>query len=166
MRWPDTQLPWVPTSPAMPSFESAQLYAGTCLFEATNLSVGRGTDAPFQQIGAPWLDAGRVAAVMAGRYRVRVTPVRFTPRDPGDGKFAGVAVTGLRFPAADRRRGDPIRDALRLLEVIGELQPDSLRVDSVGIARRLGVRATRGAGAWPEEVRRFLELRRPYLLYW
>ncbi|MBI5601416.1 MAG: DUF1343 domain-containing protein, partial [Gemmatimonadetes bacterium] len=56
MRWPDTLLPWVPTSPAMPSFESAQLYTGTCLFEATNLSVGRGTEAPFQQVGAPWLD--------------------------------------------------------------------------------------------------------------
>ena len=165
--WLDaTGLPFVRPSPNLPDLEALAWYPGTVLFEATNLSSGRGTDAPFRQVGAPWLDAGRVAAVMAGRYRVRVTPVRFTPRDPGDGKFAGVAVTGLRFPAADRRRGDPIRDALRLLEVIGELQPDSLRVDSVGIARRLGVRATRGAGAWPEEVRRFLELRRPYLLYW
>lgn len=55
MDWPDTGLPFVPTSPAMPSFESALCYPGTCLFEATNLSTGRGTDAPFQQIGAPWL---------------------------------------------------------------------------------------------------------------
>jgi len=164
--WLDgTGLPFVRPSPNLTSLESVAWYPGTVLFEATNLSSGRGTDAPFQQVGAPWLDAERVAAVMAGRYHVRMTPVRFTPQNPGDDKFAGVEVTGLRFPAADRRRGDPIRDALRLLEVIGELQPDSLRVDSVGIARRLGVRATRGVVAWPEAVREFVARRRPYLLY-
>jgi len=164
--WLDaTGLPFVRPSPNLTSLESVAWYPGTVLFEATNLSSGRGTDAPFQQVGAPWLDAERVAAVMAGRYRVRMTPVRFTPQNPGDGKFAGVEVTGLRFPAADRRRGDPIRDALRLLDVIGELQPDSLRVDSVGIALRLGVRATRGVVAWPDGVRTFLARRRPHLLY-
>jgi len=160
-----TGLPFVRPSPNLTSLAAVAWYPGTVLFEATNLSSGRGTDAPFQQVGAPWLDAERVAAVMARRYHVRMTPVRFTPQNPGDGKFAGVEVTGLRFPAADRRRGDPIRDALRLLEVIGELQPDSLRVDSVGIARRLGVRAARGVVEWPDEVRAFLARRRPYLLY-
>jgi len=164
--WLDaTGLTFVRPSPNLPDLEALAWYPGTVLFEATNLSSGRGTDVPFQQVGAPWLDAERVAAVMAGRHHVRMTPVRFTPQNPGDDKFAGVEVTGLRFPAADRRRGDPIRDALRLLEVIGELQPDSLRVDSVGIARRLGVRATRGVVAWPGDVRSFLNRRRPYLLY-
>ena len=67
MRWPDTQLPWAPTSPAMPSFESAQLYPGLCLFEAANISVARGTEAPFQQIGAPWLDVGAVLTDLARR---------------------------------------------------------------------------------------------------
>src|SRR5690606_8445373 len=53
----DTGLPWVRPSPNMPSVESATNYAGTCLFEGTNVSVGRGTDAAFAQIGAPWIDA-------------------------------------------------------------------------------------------------------------
>lgn len=160
-----TGLPFVRPSPNLPDLEALAWYPGTVLFEATNLSSGRGTEAPFRQVGAPWLDAARVAALMAERYRVRMTPVRFTPQNPGDGKFAGVEVTGLRFSVADRRSGDPIRDALRLLEVIGELQPDSLRVDSVGLARRLGTRARGGVVEWHDDVRSFLQRRRPYLLY-
>jgi len=58
--WADeTGLAWVATSPNMPTLESAVHYPGTCLFERTNVSVGRGTDRPFQQLGAPWLDSGR-----------------------------------------------------------------------------------------------------------
>ena len=81
MRWPDTALPWVPTSPAMPSYESAQLYTGTCVFEATNLSVARGTDAPFQMIGAPWLDVNAVLSDLARRVPkgVEFGEVTFTP---------------------------------------------------------------------------------------
>lgn len=96
MRWPDTLLPWVPTSPAMPSFESAQLYAGTCLFEATNLSVGRGTDAPFQQIGAPWLDVDAVLADLARRVPkgVEFSEVVFVP---AIGPYAGEECRGIRI---------------------------------------------------------------------
>ncbi len=61
MHWPDLRLDFVPTSPAMTSYVSALLYPGTCLFEATNLSVGRGTPHPFQAVGAPWLDASTTA---------------------------------------------------------------------------------------------------------
>jgi uncharacterized protein YbbC (DUF1343 family) len=159
-----TGLPWVSPSPNLPDLASLAWYPGTVLFEATNLSVGRGTGAPFRQVGAPWLDAARVAREMQRRFGVVMRPVRFTPRRPGDGKFAGVLVSGVRFPRFDRARGDPIRDALRLLDVIGALQPDSLRVDAHGLALRLGVAVT-GQVVWPGEVRRFLEARRPSLLY-
>lgn len=96
MRWPDTLLRWIPTSPAMPSFQSAQLYAGTCLFEATNLSVGRGTDAPFQQVGAPWLDVGAVFADLARRVPkgVEFSEVVFVP---ATGPYAGEECRGLRI---------------------------------------------------------------------
>jgi uncharacterized protein YbbC (DUF1343 family) len=57
MLWPQTGLEFIPTSPAMLSLESALLYPGVCLFDATNMSVGRGTPTPFQCVGAPWLDA-------------------------------------------------------------------------------------------------------------
>ncbi|MBA4071981.1 MAG: DUF1343 domain-containing protein [Gemmatimonas sp.] len=96
MRWPDTLLPWVPTSPAMPSFESAQLYTGACLFEATNLSVARGTDAPFQQVGAPWLDVGAVLADLARRVPkgVEFSETTFIP---ATGPYAGEECRGIRI---------------------------------------------------------------------
>lgn len=166
-----TGLPFVRPSPNLPDLEALSWYPGTVLFEATNLSSGRGSDAPFRQVGAPWLDARRVADVMADRYGVMLMPVRFTPVEPGDGKFSGVSVAGVRFPEFDRAGGDAVRDALRLLQVIAELQPESLRVDSLGLARRLGVRASMGAARWADAVqwtdavRAFMMRRRPYLLY-
>jgi uncharacterized protein YbbC (DUF1343 family) len=165
-QWLDeTGLPFVRPSPNLPDIGALSWYPGTVLFEATNLSSGRGTAAPFSQVGAPWLDARRVAQRMAERFGVRLLTVRFTPRDPGDGKYGDTLVNGVRFAAFDRVRGDAIRDALRLLGVIGEVHPGRLRVDSVGVARRLGVRATSGKVEWPDEVRDFLVRRRPYLLY-
>lgn len=164
--WLDaTGLPFVRPSPNLPDLEALAWYPGTVLFEATNLSSGRGTDAPFRQVGAPWLDAARVARLMRERYRLALEPVRFTPRLPGDGKYGDTLLAGVRFPRADRARGDPIRDALRLLQVIGELHRAELHVDSVGLARRLGIRAVPGKVAWPEEDRAFVRRRRPYLLY-
>jgi uncharacterized protein YbbC (DUF1343 family) len=164
--WLDaTGLPFVRPSPNLPDLEALAWYPGTVLFEPTNLSSGRGTDAPFRQVGAPWLDAPRVARLMRERYGIAMLPVRFTPRDPGDGKYGDTLLAGVRFPSADRVHGDPVRDALRLLQVIGEVHPSALRVDSLGLARRLGVRARAGKVAWPEDVRAFLLRRRPYLLY-
>jgi uncharacterized protein YbbC (DUF1343 family) len=164
--WLDaTGLAFVRPSPNLLDLESLAWYPGTVLFESTNLSSGRGTDAPFRQVGAPWLDAPRVARLMRRRFGIAMEPVRFTPRDPGDGKYRDTLLAGVRLPRADRVRGDPVRDALRLLQVIGEVHPAALRVDSLGLARRLGVRATAGKVAWPEDVRAFLLRRRPYLLY-
>jgi len=97
LAWPATALPWVPTSPAMPSFDSAMWYPGTCLFEGTNVSVGRGTDAPFATIGAPWMNGVRVADAMADATTVpgvRYTPVAFTPRE---GPHRDQECTGIRL---------------------------------------------------------------------
>lgn len=84
MLYDQTGLPWVKPSPNMPDLESAQHYRGTCLFEGTNLSVGRGTGFAFQVIGGPWLDGDAVrrrvpAAALDG---VEATPMVFTPRGP------------------------------------------------------------------------------------
>jgi uncharacterized protein YbbC (DUF1343 family) len=159
-----TGLPWVRPSPNLPELESVAWYPGTVLFEATNLSVGRGTDAAFRQVGAPWLDAPRVVRAMARRYHVAMDAVRFMPQAPGDGKFGGVTVAGVRFRRMDRADGDPVRDALRLLATIGLLHPGALAVDSLALARRLG-RPFAGAVTFPREVARFVAARRDYLLY-
>ncbi|MBM3908310.1 MAG: DUF1343 domain-containing protein [Gemmatimonadetes bacterium] len=117
MRWPDTGLPWVPTSPAMPSFEGAQLYPGTCLFEATNVSVARGTDAPFQQVGAPWLDVGAVLGDLARRVPkgAEFTEVTFVP---GSGPYAGESCRGVRVTVTNPDALRPVALGFLLMAAI------------------------------------------------
>ncbi len=109
MWFDETDLTWVPPSPNMPDLESAAHYPGTCLFEGTNVSVGRGTDRAFQQFGAPWLDGETLARRLnaSGLAGVRFEPVTFTPREPGDRKFADRPVRGVRLTVTDRERYDP-----------------------------------------------------------
>lgn len=94
--WPATGCAWVPTSPAMPAFESAVWYPGTCLFEATNVSVARGAEAPFAQCGAPWLNPIALSEVVAAPG-VELTPCHFTPRS---GPHTGVHCAGVRLSLA------------------------------------------------------------------
>lgn len=117
MRWSDTGLPWVPTSPAMPSYESAQLYTGLCLFEATNLSVGRGTEAPFQQVGAPWLDVPAVLADLARRIPkgVEFREVSFVP---GAGPYIAEPCCGIRVRVIDASVLRPVALGLLLMAAI------------------------------------------------
>lgn len=164
-RWFDeTGLPWVRPSPNLPDLESVAWYPGTVLFEATNLSVGRGTGAPFRQVGAPWLDAGRVAREALRRFQMRVDTLTETPVAPGDGKYGGTPVRMVRLSRFDRVRGDPVGGALRLLETIRSVHPDSFRIDERGLARRLGVPLAEVSGGG-DEVARFRRRVGPYLLY-
>lgn len=178
----ESGLPFIPPSPNMPSLASATDYPGTCLFEGTNLSVGRGTPRAFQQVGAPWLDAPRAvqrlnasvkSGVLAG---VRFDTVDFTPISPGDGKFPGERVRGIRFVVTDRERYDPTRAAVAALIEIRRLHPDRLTwnvahfdrlagTDRLREAITAGAELERATASWPAELARFRERRRPYLLY-
>lgn len=112
-----TGLPWIPPSPNMPSVESALHYPGSCLFEGTNLSVGRGTGEAFQVTGAPWLDGGKLAAALA-RWPlegVRFEAARFTPVGPGDDKFDGEELQGIRWIVTDPATYDPVRAGVAVL---------------------------------------------------
>lgn len=131
MLFEETGLKWVPPSPALPSIESARNYAGTCLFEATNLSVGRGTDAAFQQIGAPWLDSEELVRRLAalGLPGVRFQAVRFTPHRPGDGKFDGRTLPGVRFVIEDPRRYDPAAAGVAALVEVRRLHRAQFALD-------------------------------------
>jgi uncharacterized protein YbbC (DUF1343 family) len=117
MLWPETGLEFIPTSPAMPSFESALLYPGVCLFEATNLSVGRGTSATFQYVGAPWLDAKMILEVFAP-FRtsgVRLDADRFMPTM---GIHADLEISCVRIDVLDARAVRPVSLGIRLLAAI------------------------------------------------
>ncbi|MBP3193253.1 exo-beta-N-acetylmuramidase NamZ domain-containing protein [Natronogracilivirga saccharolytica] len=140
MHWPDTHLPFVPTSPAMPSYESALCYPGTCLFEATNLSAGRGTAVPFRFIGAPWLDPDTI--VEAGTGNVRVLKAGSKPSGtqtltlpgvmfhteiavPDDQPWKGQSCTGIRIEVADKNCFRPVRTGLALLAAIRNYHSDT-----------------------------------------
>lgn len=119
-RWSDTALPWVPTSPSMPSFDSAMWYPGLCLFEATNLSVGRGTSAPFQRLGAPWLNADALMRDVAMRWQLELVRDDFTP---DLAPYAAEHCVGVRlYPSSSAAR--PVRVGLQLLVSVIATQPE------------------------------------------
>ncbi len=178
-QWLDqTALVWHAPSPNMPTLESAAHYAGTCLFEGTNVSVGRGTDAAFQQIGAPWLDhAGVIEQLRALELPgVSFEAVTFTPQNPGDGKFAGTAVSGIRYTVTDRTTYDPTRTAIATLVAIQALHADALEfrvghfdrlsgTDQVRNAILAGQSADEITATWDEQLAAFVERRTPHLIY-
>jgi len=175
--YPETHLPWVAPSPNMPTIVSALHYPGTCLFEGTVLSVGRGTLEPFQQVGAPWLDAEALVSVLEG-YDLpdaRFEAVTFTPENPGDGKFAGEEVAGVRFVAAGPDY-DPTRAAVALLIEARRQAGDRWEWRESHFDRlagtdalRLGVDAGESLGAltatWDAQIADFEQLAAPYLIY-
>jgi len=174
----DVGLPFLPPSPNLKDLESLFHYPGTCLFEGTALSVGRGTDASFRQIGAPWLDPVRViAALPLDRLPgVSFKPVRFTPIQPGDGKYSGVAVQGIRLVLTDETRYDPTLTAAVLLATIRRIHPDSLGFRASGFDRLAGgptlleaILAGRDpfeiVSGWTSQREEWLIHRRPALLY-
>ncbi|HEX9705696.1 MAG TPA: DUF1343 domain-containing protein [Gemmatimonadales bacterium] len=179
-----TGLPWVKPSPNMPDLESAMHYPGSCLFEATNLSVGRGTPTAYQVIGAPWLDPPRIVAHLEGAESgdrsalvgVEVTAAEFTPRAPTDAKYDGVPLRGLRLRVTDRATYDPTRLAVALLAALQAVHADSLRLRSAAFDRlaagpelREGILAGKSPSTiwadWDSALTAFQARSAKYLLY-
>lgn len=173
-----TGLPFIPPSPNLRTLESLFHYPGTCLFEGTNLSVGRGSDAPFEQIGAPWLDTAAVLGAIrrAGLPGVRARGVRFTPRNPGDGKYADTSLAGIRLEVTDADLYDAPATAVLMLSAIRGRHPRELGWIPAHFDRLAGTTSLRLAidgGAdpaaivrsWEPARRAYLERRKPVLLY-
>ena len=110
----ETDLPWVMPSPNMPTLETALCYVGTCLFEGTNLSEGRGTTKPFELVGAPWIDPVDFARGLAAQNPpgVLFRPVSFRPTFS---KHAGELCHGVQVHVTDRTRFDPFRAGLAIM---------------------------------------------------
>ncbi len=174
----ETGLPWIAPSLNMPSLESATHYPGTCLFEGTNLSVGRGTPTAFQVLGAPWLDGAAWAEQLAeyGLAGVRIEATTFAPDTPSDGKFADDTVSGVRLTVTDRARYDPVITAVAALLSARRLAGDrwvwnERHFDRLAGSDRLRLAIDRGdtleeiTAGWAAGLAAFERLRRPYLLY-
>ncbi|MET0399350.1 MAG: DUF1343 domain-containing protein [Longimicrobiaceae bacterium] len=172
-----TGLPWVAPSPNIPRLESAIHYPGTVFFEGTNLSAGRGSSHPFEQVGAPWLDAPAIVREMSARALpgVRFEAVEFTPVRPGDDKFPGVPLRGVRLVVTDRGAYRPVRTSLLLVEAVFRRHREEFRWVPAHFDRLAGTDRLRRAieagtldaelRAWDADAARFAETRRPYLLY-
>lgn len=177
MAFDATGLPFVPPSLNLRTLESLFHYPGLCLFEGTNLSVGRGSEAPFEQVGAPWLDT---VAVLARLRRdslpgVTFTGVAFTPRSPGDGKYSDTLVTGVRLRITNRAAYDPTLTAAYLLSAIRTAHSTAFAFRPAQFDRLAGpelrqeieseLPLSRIAARWRDELAKFRERRRPFLLY-
>lgn len=171
-------LPFVAPSPNLRSLESLYHYPGVCLFEGTNLSVGRGSAAPFEQVGAPWLDTAAVLAQMraAALPGVRFAGVTFTPIRPGDGKYADTTLAGIRLAVTDRSAYDPTATAVHLMAAVRAVHGDRFgwipkHFDRLAGGARLReqIEAGTAPGAivqeWAGELERFKVRRRAFLLY-
>jgi uncharacterized protein YbbC (DUF1343 family) len=169
----DTSLAWVNPSPNMRTLYAATAYPGLGAFETTNISVGRGTDTPFQQIGAPWIDGQRLSDALNARRiaGVRFYPVRFTPTsDP----FGNQECQGVFIVITDRTALRPVRLGVEIASALYKLFPTQFRIDSAlrlfgstdGLTRiRNGEDPAAIAATWAADEARWRLLRAKYLLY-
>ena len=176
MWWDETGLPWVNPSPNIRRLEAAIHYPGTVFFEAINVSEGRGTDLPFEQIGAPWLKNTEVVAAMNA---MRLPGIRFEAVEirvaEAAKKYPGRVLKGVRFVLTDRDAYRPVATSLRMIDLIRQLHPDQFQWADSTIERLGGSARLRRAiesGALPELLREwerdqaaFREKRAPYLIY-
>jgi uncharacterized protein YbbC (DUF1343 family) len=142
-----TGLPWVKPSPNMPDIRSAILYPGLVAFESTNLSVGRGTPEAFQRIGAPWLNAAATLALLKDREipGVRFYNESFTPVNPGDGKYSGQTIPGLKMVVVNRSALQAARVGATLLWAINKTAGSRLTIENRGFDLRFGSPSLREA---------------------
>ena len=185
-RWPALNRPWVATSPNIPSFASALAYPGIGFVGETAVNEGRGTPIPFQQFGAPWLDASRAAQKLNGLRLagVRFDAVTYTPRAipnvAKDPRFEGREIPGLRLAVTDTDLFQPLEAGMHVLAELAEQAKRSGAGDIfvnqkmfraiAGSARLHAMLAQGRSGAdivasWQAEVAEFRKRRQPYLLY-
>ena len=169
----ETGLAWINPSPNMRTLYAATLYPGLGALEQTNISVGRGTDTPFEQIGAPWIDGGRLAEALNARHLagVRFYPVRFTPTTA---TFNGEDCQGVFIVVTDRAAVRPVLVGVEIASALVKLLPGQLKMDAAhrlfgsteGLARiAAGEDPAVIAASWAAAEARWRLLRAKYLLY-
>ncbi len=177
-----TGLPWVKPSPNMMTLETAIVYTATCFIEGTNVSEGRGTQHPFEWIGAPWIDAKKLADELNSfkLSGVKFEPIEFIPVDienvTVDPKYEGEKCYGVYLKVYDRDKFEPVKTAVYILYALKKLFPHDFKWRTAGQDRLWGtdkVRLMLDEGKKPEEIinlwrdglGNFLKIRQKYLLY-
>ena len=171
-RFDETGLRWVNPSPNLRSLDAALLYPGIGLLEFMNLSVGRGTETPFQQIGAPYLDASAITAYLAKQQfpGIRFEPIHFTP---SANVFSGVKCHGVRFLIADRDKLRPIDTALAIAQYLMRQHPEECqpaKFNNLLVHPSFPMIQTQASiptirADWADSLSAFRKRRERYLLY-
>jgi len=177
MPFASTGFSWINPSPNMKSATAALLYPGFGILETTSLSVGRGTERPFEMYGAPWLDAQAVIRNLVARHipGIRFSACRFVPTAPGH-SYRGTVCNGVCVTEVDPRRLDPVTAGLHLVQAIYQSHPARFRAyqgfatevgdrDTWELLTRKGKRPAEVAGRWEQGLARFRAMRAGYLLY-
>jgi uncharacterized protein YbbC (DUF1343 family)/CubicO group peptidase (beta-lactamase class C family) len=168
-----TGLGWVNPSPNLRSVTEAALYPGVAIIEGTNVSVGRGTDTPFELLGAPWMKSRELAAYLNARgiAGVRFVPVTFTPTAS---VYSGKECQGVNIVVTDRNGFDAPELGIELASALRKLYPADFKIErmpellmnqSVYDALVAGQDPRRIAQEWQEELEKFQKVREKYLLY-
>jgi uncharacterized protein YbbC (DUF1343 family)/CubicO group peptidase (beta-lactamase class C family) len=168
-----TGVAWVNPSPNLRSLNEATLYPGVGMIEGTNVSVGRGTDTPFEVVGAPWIKGRELAAYLNGRgiQSVRFVPVTFTP---SSSNFAGERCEGVNLIVLDRNTLDSPELGIELAAALHKLYPHDFKLERMAdLLVNQAVLEAIGAGEdprriaedWQERLEGFVRLREKYLLY-
>jgi len=172
--WYDsTGLGWINPSPNLRSLTEAALYPGVALIEGTNVSVGRGTDRPFEHVGAPWIKGRELAEYLNGRSisGVRFVPVTFAP---SSSVHSGQLCQGVSITVLDRNTLDAPELGIELAAALLKLYPKDYKIErmsellvnqSAFDALVAGQDPRRIAQSWRDALDKFMELRKPYLLY-
>jgi len=169
----ETGMTWINPSPNMRSLTQATLYPGVCLIEPTNVSVGRGTDTPFEVVGAPYIDGQKLAAALnaAKLNGVRFVPVRFTPTTSVN---KGLDCGGVNLIITNRDTFEPVLTGLEMAAQIYKLYPKEFNVDrfnrlllsdKIYNAFKQGSEAKALRQIWDSELEQFKAIRQKYLLY-
>jgi uncharacterized protein YbbC (DUF1343 family) len=168
-----TRLAWIPPSPNLRTVDAAFLYPGIEILQAGGISVGRGTDTPFEVVGAPWIRAGEFVATLTGRNipGVRFSASQFTPTD---GLYRGRTCQGARVAITNRNELQSMRVGLEIADVLHRTYPDKFKLEQ--IVELLGSQSTidrlkRGDSpadiidGWSADLDKFRAIRQKYLLY-
>ncbi len=169
----ETLLTWVNPSPNMRSLTQATLYPAICLLESSNISVGRGTDTPFELFGAPWMNERDLATRLnsLNLSGIRFIPYRFTP---DASKFKGKSCGGVQVILTDRNSFDPLESGLSIVREIKNLYGDTFEVDKVNnllFNRKImalvkeSTKPQQYTKLWQDELSRFMQVRSKYLMY-
>lgn len=182
MYFDETNLSWIPPSPNMKSVSTSIVYPGSCLIEGTNISEGRGTNKPFEFIGAPWIDAKRLSKKLNSLKLpgIDFQPITFIPKSDtilkSNPKHEGLSCGGVFLKIYDRKKYQSVITGMKIIQAILEMYPDSVKINTGFFDKLVGSSKFRKAlqggkthkyfqNSYKEGLKDYNQKRQKYIIY-